>query len=684
MSFDLAYLEEKWGTYRGLLFYLVLLLPVAAHVLLSRNKKQLAVSSEENLPKEKENTKHKKTVKRFTRKNVKSKLVQSNSQNEIDLLNSPICIFYATLGGTAQRYANEVHKLMSTNLQRDDLQLLSLDYIDLEEYFLSCPENAVYLIILPSYAIESSIDFYLSTLRETFYDFRVQKNPLEKLSGYAVFGLGDMDNYPGDMFCYQAIQTDKWLSKLGASRIAPMGVTNSQLAPATQVDVLTQWTNSVLENMKKGTLLRPIDEGEGNSEVMDVEDMGPMMAKAKAESSLPVGTKEMVSTVSPTYKALTKQGYSVVGSHSGVKICRWTKNAMRGRGFCYKYSFYGIRSHLCMEATPSLACANKCTFCWRHGTNPVGTEWRWKVDPPELIMKGVLESHYAKLKLMRGVPGVRQDRFLEASRVRHCALSLVGEPIFYPYINEFVGMLHEREISSFLVTNAQHPEAFRKMGMVTQLYVSIDASTKQSLKSVDRPLFKDFWERLLTCLEILREKKQRTVYRMTLVKGFNMEQIKEYTELIRLGVPCFIEIKGVTYSGNSDQSPLTMKNVPYYEEVVDFTKKLIENIDKYLGDLGVKYEIAAEHAHSCSLLVAQTKFKKNDMWYTHIDYAKFFELWRTKEAFDPMDYIAPTPDFAYFGQGGFSPEDVRFVRKQKNKNKPEATPAPTAVPEVAA
>ena len=58
------------------------------------------------------------------------------------------------------------------------------------------------------------------------------------------------------------------------------------------------------------------------------------------------------------------------GSHSGVKLCRWTKSMLRGRGGCYKHAFYGIESHRCMEATPSLACANKCVFCWRHHTNP--------------------------------------------------------------------------------------------------------------------------------------------------------------------------------------------------------------------------------------------------------------------------------------------------------------------------
>ena len=42
-----------------------------------------------------------------------------------------------------------------------------------------------------------------------------------------------------------------------------------------------------------------------------------------------------------------------------------SQSMLRGRGGCYKHTFYGIESHRCMETTPSLACANKCVFCWR-------------------------------------------------------------------------------------------------------------------------------------------------------------------------------------------------------------------------------------------------------------------------------------------------------------------------------
>ncbi|KAF3515643.1 hypothetical protein DY000_02063942 [Brassica cretica] len=212
-------------------------------------------------------------------------------------------------------------------------------------------------------------------------------------------------------------------------------------------------------------------------------------------------------------------GYKIIGSHSGVKICRWTKSQLRGRGGCYKHSFYGIESHRCMETTPSLACANKCVFCWRHHTNPVGKSWQWKMDDPKEIVKGALDLHTKMIKQMKGVPGVTPEKLQEGLTPRHCALSLVGEPIMYPEINALVDELHGKRISTFLVTNAQFPEKILMMKPITQLYVSVDAATKESLKAIDRPLFADFWERFIDSLKALQEKQQRTVYQALSVKS---------------------------------------------------------------------------------------------------------------------------------------------------------------------
>lgn len=60
----------------------------------------------------------------------------------------------------------------------------------------------------------------------------------------------------------------------------------------------------------------------------------------------------------------------------------------------------------CMEATPSLACANKCVFCWRHHTNPVGKNWRWKMDDPLEIVNSAIDQHKKMIRQMKGVPGI--------------------------------------------------------------------------------------------------------------------------------------------------------------------------------------------------------------------------------------------------------------------------------------
>jgi len=57
--------------------------------------------------------------------------------------------------------------------------------------------------------------------------------------------------------------------------------------------------------------------------------------------------------------------------------------------------------------------------------------------------------------------------------------------------------------------------------------------------------------------------------------------------------------------------------------------------------------------------------RKEGKWYTHIDYPKFFDLLESGKPFAPSDYIAETPEWAYFGNGGFNPEDIRVIRNKK-------------------
>lgn len=96
------------------------------------------------------------------------------------------------------------------------------------------------------------------------------------------------------------------------------------------------------------------------------------------------------------------------------------QSMLRGRGGCYKHAFYGIASHQCMEATPSLACANKCVFCWRHHTNPVGTEWRWQMDDPEMLINGALQNHTNLIKQFKGVCMMQHSSVLSLLFAQEC------------------------------------------------------------------------------------------------------------------------------------------------------------------------------------------------------------------------------------------------------------------------
>lgn len=200
------------------------------------------------------------------------------------------------------------------------------------------------------------------------------------------------------------------------------------------------------------------------------------------------------------------------------------------------------------------------------------------------------------------------------------------------------------------------------MKPVTQLYISVDASTKESLKKIDRPIFTDFWERFLACIESLGKKGQRTVFRLTLVKQWNMEEMKQYAELIERGSPSFVEIKGVTYCGTSKASSLTMQNVPFHDEVIMFTKRILE-ATPYMKE---NYELVCEHEHSCCLLLAHKRFFVNGKWRTWIDYDRFHGLVKSGKEFTDVDYIAETPSWALYGskERGFDPEETKFKRNK--------------------
>jgi tRNA wybutosine-synthesizing protein 1 len=258
----------------------------------------------------------------------------------------------------------------------------------------------VYLVIAPSYETDSPNAAFLDRLEDTHHDFRIDTAPLRSLAGFSVFGFGDSAEWPESegKFCQDAVAIDKWLGKLtggraGSRRMFPLGMGDVNPASSkegkesgTAADNLRDWRihleDAIREYAETGELgggsewRAGVESGDEDSDVddtaeeepekdmMDLEDLGGMINRSPDVLKKPVSSrpaplpvdfttpagklaleagegqsasrKDMVPKDGVTYKALTKQGYEIVGSHSGVKICRWTKSALRGRGSCYK------------------------------------------------------------------------------------------------------------------------------------------------------------------------------------------------------------------------------------------------------------------------------------------------------------------------------------------------------------
>ncbi len=373
------------------------------------------------------------------------------------------------------------------------------------------------------------------------------------------------------------------------------------------------------------------------------------------EKLLESSKEELIQTPPSIKSVLEKQQYRFVGEfdHTAVKICGWTKNMIRSEGGCYKLKFYGIMSHQCMQMSPSISCANRCTFCWRDYKSPVSEDWKWGVDEPEIIIKDSLKAHHKLLNGFKGNPKTNQSAYRQSGSVKHVALSLTGEPISYPRINELIDQFHEQGISTFLVTNATYPEQIKNLHPVTQLYISLDAPNKELLKEVDKPLFKDYWERLQQSLEYMSQKEYRTCIRLTMIKEINMKLPEDYANLIMKAQPDFLEIKAYMHIGASTER-LNRENMPLHEEVVAFTQELV----KYLPD----YEICSEHLSSRVVMVARKEYKINDVWNTWIDFPKFHEMYNNGLPIRTKDFLKKTPST------GLSGKSTLDYKKPKDKD----------------
>ncbi|MEM1822940.1 MAG: 4-demethylwyosine synthase TYW1 [Candidatus Hadarchaeales archaeon] len=274
---------------------------------------------------------------------------------------------------------------------------------------------------------------------------------------------------------------------------------------------------------------------------------------------------------------LQKAGYRIIGRHSAVKVCHWTKKSLLDRGVCYKEEFYGrelgIKSHLCLQMTPALwFCDHKCVHCWRD-TRVTSSVWEGEPDDPSLILDLAIRAQRELLSGFGGNPVVNRKKFEEAKNPKHCAISLAGEPTFYPKIAELIEECAKRGMTSFLVSNGMHPKVLEKIPSPSQLYISVLAPNEELYRRLCSPLIQDGWNRLLQSLDVLRSFKGRTAIRITLIRGMNMDDPAAYAPLVIRAEPDFVEVKGYMWVGYS-RSRLKLENMPSHADVTSFASEL--------------------------------------------------------------------------------------------------------------
>jgi tRNA wybutosine-synthesizing protein 1 len=134
----------------------------------------------------------------------------------------------------------------------------------------------------------------------------------------------------------------------------------------------------------------------------------------------------------------------------------------------------------------------------------------------------------------------------------------------------------------------------------TQIYITLAAPDETTYKKLCRPGIKDGWQKIVESQEVLQSLNTRTVNRLTMVSGHNMENSRRYSDLILKGEPDFVEVKGYMFLGLS-RGRLTNENAPTHRDIRAFSRKV--------ADL-TGYHLVDEQVESRVVLLSQSKHIK--------------------------------------------------------------------------
>jgi tRNA wybutosine-synthesizing protein 1 len=295
-------------------------------------------------------------------------------------------------------------------------------------------------------------------------------------------------------------------------------------------------------------------------------------------------------SISPLTKSKLQKAKYGVYNHSAVELCHWTKKSFADEGNCYKYKFYGISTHRCMEMTPTaMNCENRCVYCWRptefYDTLQMPSHL---VDEPDVIVNNLIKERERLLSGFYGNQKNDKKKLDESLLPTHYAISLSGEPTMYPKLPQLIKYLKNLKAtrSIFLVTNGQEPAMLRRLddedALPTQLYLSTNATNRKMFHLINRPRRKDAWERWCESLEFLSNARTRTVLRMTMIRGYNEEisNAEDFAQIVSRANPHFVEIKSYMHIGMSVQR-LEKSNMLEMSEIRTFVDYLVNKLPSF-------------------------------------------------------------------------------------------------------
>ena len=298
---------------------------------------------------------------------------------------------------------------------------------------------------------------------------------------------------------------------------------------------------------------------------------------------------DIIQIKSSIQEQLKKAKYGV-SDHSTVELCHWTKKSFKNEGSCYKHKFYGISTHQCMEFSPAgMHCENRCVYCWRPMEFYDSLEMdASKVAEPEEILTKLMKEREKLIMGHYGDPKSDTKKLDESLLPSHYAISLSGEPTMYPKLPDLIKYLKSLKAtkSIFLVTNGQEPDMLQRLSdedaLPTQIYLSTNAADYKSFIEINKPRYKDSWERWNRSLEMLAKLDTRTVLRVTLIRNYNNsnEMIPAFSEMVKRSDAHFIEIKSYMHIGRSTNR-LDRSDMLEYDEVMHFSSELAKQSKIY-------------------------------------------------------------------------------------------------------